>query len=809
MRTQPSLRQSFTRSLSVEPLEGRICLAGHAPECLIDSSGPDASARASHAINCFAVDLYQHFQNEQGNLIVSPTSIATALAMTYAGAAGQTADEMEAVLHLGESPGIHSSFRELIASFDRPEEVSGFVLELANAMWPQIGLRLHDDFVHTIESDYQGSARNLDYSNPEHAKEVINSWVDEQTRGRINDLIDQLSPNTVMVLTNSLYFKALWASPFDPSYTRDRPFYRDDGDSVMVPMMDMGDVFVDGQYPPLPYYTELDGFQVLDLPFEGENTSMVLLLPQQRNGANELSPELMADVQQWIEGPREPVQVDIVLPKFQIAVSSALKPLLIGMGMPSAFGAANFSAMTDLPVWVDKVSHKAFIEVNEQGTEASAATSVELILCFAAGTPVLTPDGEKPIEQLKAGDYVLSRNEGNIEGEVEPKLIEETFHGHTELLELHVGGQVIRVTPPHRFFVMGKGWTPAGEMNVGDQMATDDLSQWMEVEQITPSAEPQPVYNFRVADHHTYFVGGKTWGFAVWTHNDYTGPVFVADHPFHFLIRDNTTSTILFLGRITDPTQAENELIPRVEPVEPIAGDFNHDTSLDCADVDALVSEIASDTPSPQFDLTADDVVDQQDLSRWRALAGATNLPSRAAYLSGDANLDGRVDAADLNVVGRNWRQSTKGWCGGDFTADGVVDPDDLNELAVNWQQDATIATAANPVTMPPRTPRAALARFIAPTIDVGRRTPESLLRGLQQEDINDHLTTSRIAATNLRETARVRQTRFDSFRRERPLPTSEMTPTNEVLDAAWPALIDQMHANGNEIHPGRARFRG
>lgn len=472
------------------------------------------------------------------------------------------------------------------------------------------GLPVRDDFVGTIATDYGGEAQGLDYSNPDQAKEVINSWVEEKTRGKVRDLIDELSPATAMVLTNSIYFNALWDSPFDPRVTdtwAEPRFYREAGEAIETSMM-----YTQAKVP----RTVLDGFQVLEMPFDGGRTSMVFILPQERNGPNELTPDLLVKVNGWLESPRDPVdfEIEVVLPKFAATVSSKLEKLLPDMGMPLAFApGADFSLMTDAGVWIEKVRHKAFLEVNERGTEAGAATAVMLMACFAAGTPVLTPDGEKPIEQLKAGDYVLSRNEYEVEANIEPKLVEETFQGHSELVHLHVGGQTIRVTNAHPFFVKDQGWTPAGKLRAGDLLATDGRS-WTEVERISAIEGAAPVYNLRVAGYHTYFVGSESWGFAVWAHNLY-GDGFYANHPFHFLIRDNTTSALLFMGRVSDPTQSENDLTPSVEH---ILGDSNGDglfNQLDIVQILQAAKYLTGEAATfGEGDWSGDGVFDQLDI---------------------------------------------------------------------------------------------------------------------------------------------------------------------------------------------------
>jgi hypothetical protein len=389
----------------------------------------------------------------------------------------------------------------------------------------------------------------LDYSNPEQAKEIINSWVEDKTHGKIKDLLKTLNPATVMVLTNALFFQADWASDFDPADTNPAgQFFRANGEAVTTPMM--------GTPMTLPAYTFLDGFKVLEMPMKGERVSMVFAMPEDPSSTpNRLTTELLVKIDDWLETPRDSWDTVLSLPKFSTTVSAQLEDLLAAMGMPLA---GDFSRMTPADVSIGQVRHKAFVAIDEYGAEASAATAVSIQSCFAAGTPVLTTDGAKPIEQLKAGDFVLSKDEHDIAGKIEPKRIEKAYERHAALLDLHIGGRTIRTTAEHPFYVNERGWTDAGKLRAGDLLATE-AGKWMEVERISNSGESAPVYNIMVADHHTYFVGERAWGFAVWVHN-YGIPHFIADRPFQFLVRDNTTNAILFMGRIDDPTQSENEL---------------------------------------------------------------------------------------------------------------------------------------------------------------------------------------------------------------------------------------------------------
>lgn len=619
------------RLLRIEPLEDRCLLA----------------ARATEAVNHFALDVYEYLQREQGNLFFSPLSVSAGLTMTYAGAAGRTAAQMEHVLHLGTEPGIHDSFDALLADLVlQSSTMEDYEVSLANAIWPQLGLPVRSSFIHTIETDYGGHVQGVDFVNAEQAEAIINAWVEAQTQGRIQDLVDGLGADTAMVLTNAIYFKALWDKPFLPpdrtaAFSGRSKFSRAPGDVIQAPMM---------YAQPYGLRTQIDGFDVLDLPLADKTASMVFILPRQKNGANFLSTEVLTNIGAWLSSPRQPDPegLEVVLPKFHTMVDTSFNELLIGLGMPDAFSiaTADFSSMTDAPVFIDKVFHKAFVAVTEQGTEAAAATEIELALCFAAGTPVLTPDGEKPIELLKVGDLVLARDEHDVEGDLQPKVVEETRRGEANIFELHLGGRIIRTTELHPFFVKGRGWTPAGKLQSKDRLSTN-RGDWAEVDKVVDTGSPEAVYNLRVADHHTYFIGGETWGSAVWTHNFY-GAGFYADHPFHFLIRDNATSTILFMGRIEDPSQFENSLNPNVRPNNAHMGDFDNDGEVDHGDYDVWKAAFGQIGSAVSANGNHDSVVDIADYVIWR-----DNLGRSVAAPSSTSNSQSPAFLADLGSAER------------------------------------------------------------------------------------------------------------------------------------------------------------
>jgi serpin B len=336
-------------------------------------------SRAVDAINRFAYELYQHFQQQQGNLFLSPMSIATALAMTYGGASGETAAQMAEVFHFGSDPGIHDSFRSLLESLNSNGAAGNYALDVANALWPQKDFPFRGDYLQLIQNEYGGGSQSLNYqTDAESARQVINSWVAEQTHDKIQNLIPKgaLDATTRLVLTNAIYFKGQWATAFDPALTRDRLFYLASGQTVNTPTMHLESQF---------RYAEIDGYQVLEMLYKGGDLSMVIMLPRARGALSDLDYDTLDKVNNWLNTTDGMQNVIVDLPKFKMTVSSDLTSVLAGMGMPLAFdkSQADFSAMANLSpderLYISKVLHKAFVEVNEEGTEAAAATAV--IMC--------------------------------------------------------------------------------------------------------------------------------------------------------------------------------------------------------------------------------------------------------------------------------------------------------------------------------------------------------------------------------------------------------------------------------------------
>ncbi len=327
----------------------------------------------------FALDLYRALKAQDGNLFYSPHSISVALAMTYAGARNETARQMAAVMHFTQSQDrLHPAFNALdLALNSRGKEAQGkdsqaFRLNVVNAIWGQRGYEFLPAFLDTLGEHYGSGLRILDFArDPETSRVTINNWVSEQTESRIKDLLPKgiIDEMTRLVLTNAIYFNAAWAHPFTPQETTDGTFYLLDGSEVVAPMMRQTEMFG---------YAERDGLQVVELPYDGYELSMVIVLPEKGQLAR-LEDELDAKTLDALLSELTDHNVALTMPRFKIESELGLAETLQALGMVDAFdpNLADLSGMdgtTDL--FVQDVVHKAFVDVDETGTEAAAATAV-------------------------------------------------------------------------------------------------------------------------------------------------------------------------------------------------------------------------------------------------------------------------------------------------------------------------------------------------------------------------------------------------------------------------------------------------
>jgi len=321
----------------------------------------------------FALDLYQQLRTSDGNLVLSPYSISTALAMTYAGARTTTAAQMADVLHFSpDQPSFHAAFSSLQSETKDASTGSSCRLEIANALWGQEGEPFLKDFLGLVRDSYQATFRELDFARAtEQARRTINSWIADQTHGRIEELLapSDLDAAAALVLTNAIYFKGTWANRFSERATLETQFFVSKEKTVKVSMMTQGAQFG---------FARVGDVDVLELPYEGDRLSMVVVLPIEQDGLERVERSLDAErLTGWVDALEQHL-VQVRLPRFKMDVSFDLSRTLAAMGMPEAFTSkADFSGMNGAKdLFLSVVRHEAEIEVNEEGTEASAATAV-------------------------------------------------------------------------------------------------------------------------------------------------------------------------------------------------------------------------------------------------------------------------------------------------------------------------------------------------------------------------------------------------------------------------------------------------
>jgi serpin B len=327
----------------------------------------------------FAFDLYQVLRGSKSNLFYSPYSISLALAMTCAGARGETQNQMGDVLHFSlPEDQLNVAFNGLALELASRNEAAsgkdedGFRLHIVSAIWGQTGFPFLSSYLDLLAQNYGAGLRTLNFTRaPEQSRQTINNWVSKQTEEKIQDLIPQGAINemTRLVLTNAIYFNAAWQNPFNEDATSLGDFFLLNGDRVSVPMMRQTESFG---------YASGDGYQAIELPYEGRELSMVILVPEAGQFAAfeaSLNNEAVNSIVQRIAYQ----EVSLSLPKFKYESGFGLKPALTTLGMKDAFirETADFSGMDGRrDLFIQDVLHKAFVSVDEAGTEAAAATAV-------------------------------------------------------------------------------------------------------------------------------------------------------------------------------------------------------------------------------------------------------------------------------------------------------------------------------------------------------------------------------------------------------------------------------------------------
>jgi len=330
-----------------------------------------------NANNQFAFDLYSELdKNEDGNMFYSPYSISAALAMTYEGAKGQTANEMKSVFYFPEEDILRPNFAAIYNDINK--ENKEYELKTGNALWAQKDYPFLGEYMDGVENYYGGKATMLDFvKETEKSRQTINSFTEEQTKDKIKDLIPKgyLDEMTRLVLTNAIYFKGIWEWEFDKTDTHEQDFHITSIDIVKTPIMSMNPE--DAEFN----YAQTEDLQILELPYKGDKISMLILLPTEN--LDLIGSSLTAEKLNGYKSQMEETKLDsISLPKFEFDSKYFMKNTLISLGMPKAFSSdADFSGMTGKKeLFISDVIHQAYVGVDEEGTEAAAATAVVMKL---------------------------------------------------------------------------------------------------------------------------------------------------------------------------------------------------------------------------------------------------------------------------------------------------------------------------------------------------------------------------------------------------------------------------------------------
>jgi serpin B len=321
--------------------------------------------------NAFAFDLYrQSVTPDTENFVYSPFSISSAFGMLYAGANGSTAEEIARVMHWSvDEPHVHAALGAISSDLNA-RNGEQFDLAVANRLWGAVGFPFQQPFLDTLQSSYRAPLQTVDFwADPEAGRRRINAWVSDQTRNKIPDLLPQGSVNrdTGLVLTNAVYMKAKWQSPFKKESTFAREFHVSSDESLNVSMM--------SQLSSMRY-GDFDGYQMVEMPYQDGDVSMVVVLPSEIDGLAALEAGLTPDLLESSYDAMTRTPVSLRLPKFQVETSLGLNDSLTSLGMVETFGNADLSRIAGGGLEVSSAIHKAVIEVDEDGTEAAAATAI-------------------------------------------------------------------------------------------------------------------------------------------------------------------------------------------------------------------------------------------------------------------------------------------------------------------------------------------------------------------------------------------------------------------------------------------------
>lgn len=327
-----------------------------------------ADNAVSTAINRFTFSLYPKVAEKKGNILYSPSSLHQGLTLLMAGARNKTLDEMSSTLFLAKDFSSFKEYRELITYWNSPEHP--YQILSANALWGQQGSVFHPDYLQILKNDFLSGLYEVDYLNhTEKARETINNWVEKQTQKKIKELLSppMVSPATKLILVNALYFKSAWLNIFNKEQTKREKFFKTKKTTLSVSMMKN-----EGTY----HFLSHPQFDLVELPYRGQDTAMDILLPRYKYGLRDIEKTFtLENFTKWISGLKAE-KVELSLPRFTFKSLFQMKDMLVDLGLKNSFSAeSDFSGMTTEKVLLSDVVHKTFINVDEYGTEAAAATA--------------------------------------------------------------------------------------------------------------------------------------------------------------------------------------------------------------------------------------------------------------------------------------------------------------------------------------------------------------------------------------------------------------------------------------------------
>ncbi len=336
------------------------------------------------ANNIFGLNLFKEVigqEENDKNIFISPLSVSLALAMTYNGSDGLTKEAFKSTLGFEglESQDINESFKQLVETLLTLDEK--VILNIANSIWPNEGFEVLQEFIDLNYKYYNAEVNKLNFADPQ-AVNIINGWIAEKTNNKIQKALDGIPPDAVLYLINAIYFKGIWQYEFDEEHTRDKTFYLEDGSQPEVPTMIQEKSF---------YYTKNDLFEAIELPYGNGNYSMIIILPDYEKTTEDVVSEINEENwKQWLNSFKLKDKIQVELPKFKfIYGTKELNNELINLGLGIAFGpGADFTKINPYGgIFISRVLHKSFVEVNEEGTEAAAVTIVEVVAISALPGP--------------------------------------------------------------------------------------------------------------------------------------------------------------------------------------------------------------------------------------------------------------------------------------------------------------------------------------------------------------------------------------------------------------------------------------